>query len=417
MNILLINHYAGSPALGMEYRPFYLAREWVRAGHDVTIVAASWSHLRSQQPSVGADLDVELVEGVRFVWLTAPRYRGNGVRRAVNIATVMFKLLRFSARLADTYAPDIVIASSTYPTDNWPARRMATRARAKLVYEVHDVWPLSLIELGGMSPRHPFCLLMQWGEDYAYRNAEAVVSMLPGTRDHMEHHGMASHKWAYVPNGIDPDEWERAPEVLPTVHAEALERLRSGGQFIVGYAGSHGIANDLRPFVEAAAALKTRNVTHVLVGQGPEKAGLESLALERGIDNVLFLPPVPKRSIPSMLRLFDVAFVGWPRHAALARMGVNHNKTFDYMMAARPILYAVEAANDPVAEAAAGLSVEPESATAIVEGVTEFMRLTAGERRNMGDRGRAFVLAHHTYPLLARRFLEAVCADPRERIS
>ena len=30
MNILLINHYAGSPQHGMEYRPYYLAREWVR---------------------------------------------------------------------------------------------------------------------------------------------------------------------------------------------------------------------------------------------------------------------------------------------------------------------------------------------------------------------------------------------------
>lgn len=407
MNIVLINHYAGSPALGMEYRPFYLAREWVRLGHDVTIVAASWSHLRSRQPLVAGDLEAEFVDGVRYVWLTAPPYHGNGVRRAANIATIMAKLFRYGRRLADTYAPDLVIASSTYPTDNWPARRLAKRARARLVYEVHDVWPLSLIELGGMSPRHPFCLAMQWGEDYAYRQADKVVSMLPCTREHMENHGMAPDKWAYVPNGVDPDEWARDPLELPATHADFFERLRRDGQFIVGYAGSHGVANDLRPFVEAAESLNSRGVTHVLVGQGPEKAGLERIAADRGVDNVVFLPPVPKASVPTLLGSFDVAFVSW-RRQPIARLGVSHNKTFDYMMAARPILYAVEAGNDPVAETGAGISIEPESATAIVNGVIEFTRMSAQERAEMGAKGRAFALAHHTYPVLARSFLEAV---------
>jgi len=73
MNILLINHYAGSTALGMEYRPFYLAREWVRAGHDVTILAATCSHLRMRQPSVTRDLTAEMVDGIRYVWLTTPQ--------------------------------------------------------------------------------------------------------------------------------------------------------------------------------------------------------------------------------------------------------------------------------------------------------------------------------------------------------
>lgn len=45
MNIILINHYAGSNIHGMEFRPYYLAREWVKMGHNVTIIAASFSHL------------------------------------------------------------------------------------------------------------------------------------------------------------------------------------------------------------------------------------------------------------------------------------------------------------------------------------------------------------------------------------
>jgi glycosyltransferase involved in cell wall biosynthesis len=407
MNILLINHYAGSTTLGMEYRPFYLAREWVRAGHSVTIVGATYSHLRIRQPMASRDLTEELVDGIRYLWLRTPAYAGNGVRRGINIATFMAKLFRYGRAIQAATRPDVVIASSTYPIDNWPSRRIATWAGAQLVYEVHDVWPLSLIELGGMSRHHPFCRVMQWGEDYAYRNADHVVSMLPCTREHMEAHGMAPAKWAHVPNGVDPDEWDGPTGELPKEHAEVLGRLRGDGRFVVGYAGSHGIANALGPFVEAAADLDQRNVTHVLVGQGPEKAGLVRLAQERSIENVVFLPPVAKSSVPALLETFDVGFVGW-RRQPIARLGVTHNKSFDYLMAERPILSAVAAGNDFAGDSGGGITIEPESRSAIVAGVERLQGMTASERSAMGRRGRAYVLANHSYHVLAERFLDAI---------
>ena len=92
MNILYINHYAGGPAYGMEYRCHYLAREWVRLGHRVTIVGASHSHVRSRQPVVPGRFAREVVEGVRFVWCQAPSYRGNGVGRVFNIVAFLHRL-------------------------------------------------------------------------------------------------------------------------------------------------------------------------------------------------------------------------------------------------------------------------------------------------------------------------------------
>ena len=91
MNILIVNHYAGSPRHGMEYRPYYLAREWVRAGHGVQIVAASFSHVRSRQPdlpaSAGSAFD-ETIDGIGYRWLRTPSYRGNGVGRALTKPTL-----------------------------------------------------------------------------------------------------------------------------------------------------------------------------------------------------------------------------------------------------------------------------------------------------------------------------------------
>jgi glycosyltransferase involved in cell wall biosynthesis len=72
------------------------------------------------------------------------------------------------------------------------------------------------------------------------------------------------------------------------------------------------------------------------------------------------------------------------------------------------VLHSVDAGNDPVAEAGCGLTVAPESAVAVADGLKALLALPTSEREAMGVRGRAFVVAHHSYRVLARRFIEAV---------
>ena len=84
------------------------------------------------------------------------------------------------------------------------------------------------------------------------------------------------------------------------------------------------------------------------------------------------------------------------------------NKLMDYMMAGCAVLHSVAAGNDPVAESGCGLTVAPESPAAVAQGLRQLMALTPEERVVMGQRGRAFVLAHHTYPVLAQRFIDAL---------
>jgi hypothetical protein len=92
VNIVVINHYAGSPIHGMEHRPYHLAREWTRAGHAVTIVAASFSHLRTRNPTVTEAVTTEEVDGIRYVWLRTPEYRGNGMARVMSMAAFIARL-------------------------------------------------------------------------------------------------------------------------------------------------------------------------------------------------------------------------------------------------------------------------------------------------------------------------------------
>jgi glycosyltransferase involved in cell wall biosynthesis len=406
MNILYLNHYAGAPAYGMEYRPYYLAREWVRAGHRVTIVAASQSHVRSRQPAVQGRFTREAIDGIDYVWCDTPAYRGNGVGRVINIVTYLRRLRQWRQWL--TQPPDLVIASSTYPADIGGAAAIARRHRATLVWEVHDLWPLSPIELGGMSPRHPFILWMQHAENRACREADVVVSMLPKADAHLLGHGMAASKFVYVPNGIDPEEWaDEAATPLPAAHRAAIDAARARGHLLVAYAGAHGVANALDSMLGAAALARDEPVTWLLVGVGPEKAALQRRVAAEGLANVVMLDPVPKTAIPNLLRAMDLLYIGL-QSEPLFRFGISPNKLMDYMMAARPVICAIRAGNDPVGEAGCGLTIAPEDPAALADAVRRLRALGADERARMGDAGRAFARAHHVYPVLARRFLEAV---------
>ncbi|MEJ2719078.1 MAG: glycosyltransferase family 4 protein, partial [Deltaproteobacteria bacterium] len=337
MNILLINHYAGSSAHGMEYRPYYLAREWVRAGHQVTIAAASYCHYRTQTMPMESNVQEQHIDGIRYVWLKTPQYNGNGVRRVLNMVTFLMQLSAHTHKLIETGKPELVIASSTYCLDILPAYRIARRYGAKLVFDVRDLWPLTPVLLGEMPRWHPYVFTLQMAEDFAYRHSDIVVSVLKKADSYMQSRGMDREKFVFIPNGIDPDEWRQNKVILPLQHRRELSRLRSEGRFIIGYAGSQGLSNALDTFIDAASLVAGEPVALVLVGQGPEQANLQSKASEAGLKHVVFLPSVPRQAIPCLLDSMDALYIGW-RKEPLYQLGIGANKLLDYMMAGKPVI-------------------------------------------------------------------------------
>ena len=402
MNILLINHYAGSPEYGMEFRPYYMCKEWLKLGHKVLIVGGSQSHLRKQQPLK----EHETIDGVDYSWVKLYKYKGNGVGRIISMGMFISKLgMNYKKYLRD-FVPDIVIASSTYPLDIYPARKIAKHYGAKLIYEVHDLWPLSPIELGGYSPKHPFIRVMQKAEDDCYRYVDAVVSMLPKSEPHMKERGLADGKFFCVPNGIVMDDWMNYPP-LSEPHLSTLERLHSEGKFVVGFAGAHGIANSLYAAIDAVSGLKKDNVVFVLVGTGPEKERLIEYTKQHQIENVLFLPPVNKKLIPSLLEHMDALYIGLQRQS-LFRFGISPNKMFDYMMASKPVIQAIDAGNNLVEEAQCGLYAEPDNIEEIWNSILQLKNMPPEERFHLGKNGKDFVLRNHTYGVLAQKFIDVM---------
>ena len=260
MNIIIINHYAGSPDYGMEFRPFYLAKIWIKLGHNVTVVAADYSHLRNSNPIIKKSYTKELIDGITYVWIKTPEYKGNGVKRVFNMFTFVGKLFLYSGRLIKDFSPDVVISSSTYPLDIHASKFIAKKSNAKLIFEVHDIWPLTPMEVGGMSKNHPFVTIMQHAEDKAYKVSDSVVSMLPCAKEHMLSRGMIESKYNHIPNGICLDEWEVNAALLPAEHKEVISSLKKKGFFIFGYAGGHALSNSLTTVIDAVELLKDYKV-------------------------------------------------------------------------------------------------------------------------------------------------------------
>ncbi|MBD1227548.1 glycosyltransferase family 4 protein [Xenorhabdus griffiniae] len=408
MNIVYINHYAGSPDLGMEFRPYYLGQEWIKSGHHVIIIAASYSHVRSKQPFlIRNKKTIEKINELTYIWYPTPVYNGNGLSRVRNIFSFLAQVWMDSNKLVKEYNPDIVISSSTYPMDIWVAKHIAQKSNAKLIFELHDLWPLSPIELGGMSPKHPFIQLCQLAENSAYKHSDAVISMLPNVHEHMKNHGLNLDKLHIVPNGVVVNDWMQKFSPLDMELEKLIISEKNKGHKIVCYSGAHGQPNSLNILIKTALILHEKTFTFLLVGTGFEKDNLIEESKSLGIKNVIFIDPIPKIQIPTLLEKIDIAYIGLQKQS-LFRFGISPNKLIDYMMAAKPILCAIDAGNDPVSDANCGITVKSNNPEDIAQALLHLSSLSTEELSKMGQRGRAYALKNHIYSALADKFIKAI---------
>ncbi|RIE16001.1 glycosyltransferase family 4 protein [Candidatus Cryosericum septentrionale] len=409
MNILTLNHYAGSPSMGMEYRSYALSCELNARGHHCAIVAGTFSHLRQRNPDQ-APFNVRRtsVEGIDWYWIPTGRYHSNGVRRVVSMLSFATRAWLYARRLAEEQQPDVVIASSTYPLDIYAAARIARTAGASLVFELHDMWPLAPQLLGGLSGRHPFIRVMQHAEDYYCRHADLIISVLPNAIEHLASRGLTSDRYAVVPNGVDVTAG-RESQAPPESHLVMLRNARAAGRFVVLYAGSVGLFNRLDALLRAVNLVNDIPVQLVIIGQGFETETLKLLASNLGLKNVSFLSPVPRYQLHGLFALADIAYAGVGA-SPLCRYGISLNKLYEYMMAGVCVLFAgaADVFNDLVSEAGAGLSVAHASPEDIADGIRRLHALSGEERTELGRRGAAYCQSHFAYGVLAERYEAAL---------
>lgn len=387
-NIWIINQYAGSSNHGMTFRSYFLAKEFIKR-HRVTIFSASFSHVMSNPPSVSKTYTEENINGVEYLWLKVPVYKqSKSLSRLISMFIFLYRLFFLNVKKRDT--PDVIIVSSTSPLPIWKAYFWAKRFNAKLIFEVRDIWPLSIMELGGFKKTNPFVVLLQITENFAYKVSDYVVSVLPKAFEHMKHHGLDLPRFKYIPNGIEIKTMIKTDEVNKDV-------------FKIGYAGTLGIANALKYLIHAAHLIKESNIEIHLLGNGPEKETLMEMVKDKNISNVYFHDAVPKNKVGIFLSKMDALFIGW-HFSKIYRFGISANKLFDYLASAKPIIHSVDAGNDPVLEAKAGISVKPENPKEIADAILKLYKMPESKRNDLGQNGRVYVEKYHSYEQLAKQY-------------
>ncbi|MGE4336426.1 MAG: glycosyltransferase family 4 protein [Pigmentiphaga sp.] len=406
-NIWYVHPYAGGPGVGRYSRPYYLARHWLRSGAHATVFTPAFHHLLDAPQAAGT----RNIAGVPYEFVPARSYQGNGAGRLLHMATFSLKMRLHAEKFVRLHGcPDLVVASSPHPYAFLATHALARKFGARSVFEVRDLWPLSLTELAGVAPTHPLVRFTGWVERYAHRHADNVVSLLPCTLGHMVATGMPPERWRYIPNGVHTDESTSADGASyhhPCI--QQAQKWREAGRAVVVYAGALGRPNYVDSLVQAIAHLRDqgdKNVNAIIVGrgelQGELRAAIDRLGLN---DRIGLFEQIPKQTILALLAHASVGYISL-RKEPLFRFGVSPNKLFDYMLARLPVLFALEAGNDPVREAGCGVSVNPGDISAIAEGLRQLAQLSETERREMGARGHAYVLAHHSYEALARAYLK-----------
>lgn len=413
MIIWWINQYAVTPDLPGGTRHYDLAVELGRLRHHVRVFASdvNLSLRRPTKLQQGQLYDVEDVNGVTFVWIKSAGYRKNDWRRALNMLSFSWNLLRVARRIGDDSRPDVIIGSSPHPFAALAATHLASVFGARFVLEVRDLWPQALIDMGALRESHPAARALRLIEHYLYSRADRIIVLAQGAERYLVGRGVQPERIVYLPNGVHLDHFRVSAD-------RQSNRKRFGfNRFTVVYAGAHGPANALDTVVQAARMVSDLPVEFVLVGDGPSKEALVRLARSTGIDNVRFMPPIPKRDVADLLSAADAGVITL-RNAQAFSYAVSPNKLFDYMAAGLPILCAVPGdIAQMVRSAQAGLVVDPENPADLADAVRRLFTLPSVDREQMGRRGRAFLEANFDRRVLARRLVQALTEDQTEAVT
>lgn len=384
----------------MVFRPYYFAKEFVKLGHKVTIFSGSYTHIFSKLPEVSGFSTTENIDGIDYCWIKTPKYgKSQSLGRIINAFTFVAKM--FLLRKKRFGKPDAIIVTSPTPFSILNGYWLKKRTGAKLVFEVRDIWPLTLTEIGRLTDRHPFIRFTQFFENFSYKKSDLVVSVLPNAFEHMKNHGLTEDRYVSIPNGIDLAEVQNTSAVPENV----VNKIPKD-KFIVVYAGKFGISNNLTSLLEAAEKLKSNDkIAFLLVGNGPEKENYLKFIAEKELSNVIVADPVPKSSVQTLIQKCDVCYIGLTK-SPLFKFGVSPNKLFDYLYSGKPIIYAIEAANDIVTEAGCGISIKSEDSDEIVKAVETLFGKTPEELAEIGRKGHEYVIKNHSYSELAKKYLE-----------
>ena len=397
MKILYLSQYfppeMGAPAA----RVHELSREWARLGHDVTVLTGFPNHPTGVIPPEyrGEFFRRETVDGIRV--LRAPIYAAANkglVRRALNYVSYCLSASAIGPFAAPR--PDVLIATSPQFLTGLAGLWLSTALRVPFVFEVRDLWPRSIVEVGALKKGSLAVRGLEVIEQQLYRRADHIVAVTESFVDEIAAHGIAREKISVLTNGVDLQLFQ------PQDRSAARAALRLPEGPLYSYVGTHGMAHGLDTLLETARLVP--RAAFLLVGEGAEKQKLMQHAA--GQPNVIFWSQRDRTEVAQILAASDACLV-LLRDQPVFRT-VLPSKMFECMGAARAIVSTVDGEARALLErAGAGVFSPPEDAAALARTLAA---LTPERLNALGRAGRSYVEQHYSRPALAKRYLEILAS-------
>ena len=397
MNLLFIHQLYADDRQPGGTRHFEFAKRLTAHGHEVTVLTG----------------DQCLATGRRVPRAQLrERYQGITVCRAATLPTMrrgllgkVFSYVSFMLTAVWTglriERPDVVLVTSPPLFQLLPGWLIAFLRRRPFVLEVRDLWPAFAVDMGVL--RNALIIrLAEWAERFFYRRATCIIVNSPAYVDYLLNLGVAESKVRLIPNGVDPNTMVPKGEGPPPRQSYNLN-----GEFVVTYAGTLGLANDIDTMLNVAKCLEDdRDIRLLLLGEGLRKKDLQQGIIERRLKNVTLGESVRKDRIADVLATSDVCLATL-RNIPMFQM-VYPNKVFDYMAAGRPTVLAIDGVIRQVLEEAdGGIFVPPGDAPAIADAI-RYLRNHPDEARRMGESAREYVKQHFHRDQHARLFEETL---------
>ena len=332
-------------------------REWVKAGHAVTVVTCvpNFPNGRVFEGYKNKLCQTEVIDGIRVirVWSYISENKGF-LRRSLDYVSYMV-----SSFFASFFVRKVDVVIGTSPQfftviSAW----LTAKIRGKpFIFEVRDLWPESIKAVGAMDGSR-LLNFFERVEIFLYREASAIVVVTNSFKKNLVKRGIPRGKIFVVTNGVDLKQF-RLDERDEQLKAE----LGLSGKFIVGYIGTHGMAHSLETILNAAKITQNhteRSPHYVFLGSGARFDYLKLLASDLDLNNVTFLNSVPKSEVVRYWSILDVSIVHLKKTELFK--SVIPSKIFESMAVGVPILLGVEGESaEIVSEMGVGLTIDPEN--------------------------------------------------------
>jgi colanic acid biosynthesis glycosyl transferase WcaI len=397
MHLTLLTQYYPPEIGAPQARLSELAGHFRRRGHTVTVLTAMPSYPTGKVYSgYGGMVRRENQEGGDIIrTFVYPTQSASFVRRLTSYLSFVVSSSAFGSFLLDhsdyllVESPPLFLGLSGF----WLSRLK----RARMIFNVSDLWPLSAVQLGLLRPEALSYRLSSALEAFCYRRAWYVTGQSKGILASIRER-FPDCPTVHLSTGVDTTRF------CPNLRSEEARRvLGKPDEFILLYAGLHGLAQGLDQVLTAAESFGDYpNVQFVLVGDGPEKQHLLQRARRAGLRNVRFLDPRPAREIPPLLASADVVLV--PLKTELH--GAVPSKLYEAMASGRPvILIATGEPAEIVRQNQVGLVVAPGDTEDFVRSI-KTLSLEPHLRETLGHNGRRAAERDYDRSKIATGFIE-----------